>query len=70
MMLERQDTSEQIHVCTCTYLLLFSANLISSRGNYWRVASISFRTCSGAATIQERRFFESGIYSVVYGIEI
>ena len=52
-----------MHVHTCTYLLLFSANSISSRGDYSRVASISFRTCSGEATIRERHLFESGIYS-------
>ena len=30
------------------------------------MASISFRACSGAATIREQRLFESGIYSVIY----
>ena len=52
-----------MHVRTCTYLLLQSANSISSRGDYSRAASISFRACSGAATIRERRLFESGVYS-------
>ena len=41
---------------------------ISSRGDYSRVASILFCTCSGAATIRERRLFESGVYLVIYGI--
>ena len=44
-----------------------SANSISSRSDYSRAASISFRACSGAATIRERRLFESGVYSVIYG---
>ena len=66
-MLERWDTGEPMHVRTCTYLLLFSANSTSSRGDNSRAASISFRACSGAATIRERRLFESGIYSVIYG---
>ena len=35
---------------------------ISSRGDYSRAASISFHVCSGAATIRERRLFESGVY--------
>ena len=56
-----------MYIYTCTYLLLFSANSISSRGDYSRAASISFRACSGAATIRERRLFESGVYSVIYG---
>ena len=64
-MLKRRDTSEPMHVCTCTYLLLQSANSISSRNDYSRAASISFRACSGAATIRERRLFESGVYSVI-----
>ena len=70
-MLERRDTGEPMHVRICTYLLLFtdqSANSISSRGDYSRAASISFRAYSGAATIRERRLFESGVYSVIYGI--
>ena len=44
-----------------------SACSISSRGDYSRAASISFCTCSGAATICERRLFKSGVYSVIYG---
>ena len=67
-MLDRRDTSEPMHVPTCTYLLIQSANLISSRGDYSRAASISFRACSGVATIRERRLFESGIYSVIWGL--
>ena len=67
-MLERRDTGEPMHVRTCTYFLLQSANSISSRGDYSRAASISFRACSGAATIRERRLFERGVYSVIYGI--
>ena len=35
---------------------------ISSRGDYSRATSISFHACSGAATIRERRLFESGVY--------
>ena len=50
-MLERRDTSEPMHVRTCTYLLLFSANLISSHADNSKVASISFHACSGVATI-------------------
>ena len=65
-MLESQDTSEPIHVHTCTYLLLFSANSISSRGDYSSAASISFRACSGVATIRDWHKFESGVYSVTY----
>ena len=64
-MLERRDTGEPMHVRTCTDQ---SANSISSRGDYSRAVSISFRACSGAATIRERRLFKSGVYSVVYGI--
>ena len=56
-----------MHVRTCTYFLDQSANSISSRGDYSRAASISFRACSGAATIRERRLFERGVYSVIYG---
>ena len=66
--LERRDTSEPMHVRTRTYLLLQSTNSISSHCDYSRAASISFRACSGAATIRERRLFESGVYSVIYGI--
>ena len=43
-----------------------SANSISSRGDYSRAPSISFRACSGAATIRERRLFERGVYLVIY----
>ena len=67
-MLGRRDTSEPMHVSTCTYLLLQSTNLISSRGDYSRAASIWFRACSGAATIREQCLFESGVYSVIYSI--
>ena len=56
-----------VHVRVCCYSDQ-SANSISSRGDYSRAASISFRACSGAVTIQERRLFESGIYSVIYGM--
>ena len=45
-MLERRDTSEPMHVRTCTHLLLFSANSISSHGDYSRAASIwSYTVC-------------------------
>ena len=45
-----------------------SACSISSHCECSRAASISFRTCSGAATIREMRLlFESGVYSVIYG---
>ena len=54
-----------IHVRICCYS--DQSNSISSRGDYSRAASISFRACSGAATIQEWRLFKSGIYSVIYG---
>ena len=49
------------------YVFVSANILISSRGDYSRAASISFRTCSGAATIRERRLFESGVYLVIYG---
>ena len=62
-MLERRDTGEPMHV-----QVLICQRSISSRGDYSRAASISFRACSGAATIRERRLFESGVYSVMYGI--
>ena len=55
-----------VHVRICCYSDQ-SANSISSRGDYSRAASISFRACSGAATIRERRLFERGVYSVIYG---
>ena len=35
----------------------YSACSISSRTDYSRAASISFRACSGVATIQERHLF-------------
>ena len=41
--------------------------LLFESGDYSRAASISFRACSGAATIREQRLFERGIYSVIYG---
>ena len=44
-----------------------SACSISSCGDYSRAASISFRACSGAAIIRERRLFESSVYLVIYG---
>ena len=53
-----------IRISCCSYQ---SANSISSRGDYSRAASTSFRACSGAATIRERRLFERGVYSVIYG---
>ena len=66
--LERRDTSIIMYY---TYLLLFmqcyildhSTCSISSHGDYSRAASISFRVCSGVATIREWRLFESGVYS-------
>ena len=67
-MLERRDTSEPMHVRTVMSGRSQSTNSISSRGDYSRAASISFRACSGAATIRERRLFERGVYSVIYGI--
>ena len=64
-MFERRDT---VHACTYMYVFADqSTNSISSRGDYSRAASISFRACSGAATIRERRLFERGVYSVIYG---
>ena len=48
----------------------YSASSISSCGDYSRAASISFHACSDAATIQEQRLFESGIYSVIYGTSV
>ena len=62
-MLERRDTSEPMRVRTCPA----DRRAMSSRGDYSRAASISFRACSGAATIRERRLFERGVYSVIYG---
>ena len=56
-----------VHVHICCYSDQ-SANSISSHGDYSRAASISFRACSGAATIRERRLFESSVYSVIYGM--
>ena len=68
-MFERRDTGEPMHACTYMYVFADqSANLISSRSDYSRAASISFRACSGAATIRERRLFQRGVYSVIYGI--
>ena len=70
-MLERRDTSDPcmyVHVRICCYSDQ-SANSISSRGDYSRVASVSFRACSGATTIRERHLFESGVYSVIYGMQ-
>ena len=58
-----------VHVRICCYSDQ-SANSISSRGGYSRAASILFRACSGAATFRERRLFESGVYSVIYGIPV
>ena len=67
-MFERRDTGELMHACMYMYVFADqSANSISSRGDYSRAASISFRACSGAATIRERRLFERGVYSVTYG---
>ena len=63
-MLKRRDTGEHMHVHVHIRICQRS---ISSRGDYSRVASISFRACSGAATIRERRLFERGVYSVIYG---
>ena len=63
-MLERRDTGEPIHVHIHVRICQHS---ISSRGDYSRAVSISFRACSGAATIRERRLFERGVYSVIYG---
>ena len=66
-MLERRDTANP---CMCEHVRICchsdqSANSISSRGDYSRAASISFRAYSGAATIRERRLFEGGVYSVI-----
>ena len=62
-MLERRDTSEPMHVGTCTYIfVVIQSRAISSRGDYSRATSIAY---SGAATIRERRLFESGVYSTV-----
>ena len=61
-MLERRDTGEPMHVH-----VRICQRSISSRGDYSRAESISFRACSGAATNRERRLFESGVYSVIYG---
>ena len=55
-----------VQVCISCYSRY---NSISSRGDYSRAASISFRACSGAATIRERRLFERGVYSVIYGMQ-
>ena len=60
-MLERRDTGEPMHVHIHVRICQHS---ISSRGDYSRAASIA---CSGAATIRERRLFERGVYSVIYG---
>ena len=68
-MFERRDTGEPMRACTYMYVFADqSANSISSRGDYSRAASISFRACSGVATIRERRLFERGVYSVIYGM--
>ena len=75
-MLERRDTHVPANPCMYTYIVHVhthcisvyqSANSISSRSDYSRAASISFRACSGAAAIRKRRLFESGVYSVIYG---
>ena len=68
-MFERRDTGEPMHACTYMYVFAdLSAISISSRGDYSRAASISFRACSGANTIRERRLFERGVYLVIYGM--
>ena len=61
-MLQRRDTGEPMHVH-----VRICQRSISSRGDYLRAASILLRACSGAATIRERRLFESSVYSVIYG---
>ena len=63
-MLERRDTGEPMHVHVHVRICQRS---ISSRGDYSRAASISFRACSGATTNREWRLFERGVYSVIYG---
>ena len=50
------------------YVFVSANNSISSRSDYSRAASISFRACSGVATIRERHLFERGVYSVIYGM--
>ena len=53
------------------YMYVFadqSANSSSSRGDYSRAVSISFRACSGAATIRERRLFGHIRYVPGFGI--
>ena len=64
-MLERRDTGEPMYVHVHVHIC--QRSIQSSRGDYSRAASISFRACSGAATIRERRLFERGVYSVIYG---
>ena len=71
-MFERRDTGEPMHACMYVHVRICcysdqSANSISSRGDYSRAASISFSASPGAATIRERRLFERGVYSVIYG---
>ena len=63
----REARYQRTHACAYMSSRLQSANSISSRGDYSRAASISFRACSGAATIREQCLFESGVYSVIYG---
>ena len=63
----REARYQRTHACAYMSGRAQSANSISSRGDYSRAASISFRACSGAATIRERRLFERGVYSVIYG---
>ena len=69
--LPTRDTREAIERDTGPVPMIdidHSACSISSHGDYSRAASISFRTCSDAATIREQLLFESGVYSVIYVI--
>ena len=80
-MLERRDTSEPMHVCTCMYLLLqrlirlVATATIQERRLFCSVlAQVRLLLESGvhsrAAFIRERRSFESGVYSVIYSMSM
>ena len=65
-MLERQDTSEPMHVRIYMYKFAVTQikvliRLVAVATIYSRAASISFHACSGVATIREQRLFESGV---------
>ena len=65
-MLERRDTSEPMHVRTCTYLLLFVYSRALIR--LVAVATIQEQRLFRSALAQVQLLFESGVYSRVASI--